>query len=97
MRKKGRGDIVKVGDLFEVYKKRLHAPEGVVIKTFQEVVEDLFSVKIPTTHCSYTVSTQMLAVRTSGPLKAEILMRKKEILAHLTARLEEKSAPKDIL
>ena len=43
MKKRERGDIVKVSDLFETYKKRLHAPQGTVIKTFKEVASDLLA------------------------------------------------------
>lgn len=97
MRKKGRGEIVKVSDLFETYKKRLRAPQGAVIKVFQEIIKDLFSFTIKPDQVAYTVSTRTLSLAVQGPLKSEILLRKKEVLAHLKGRLGEQSSPKEII
>lgn len=97
MRKKGRGDIVKVSDLFSVYKERLRAPQGSVIQAFQEVVNDVLGVSVPKEQCRYAVATKTLSVSVSGPLKSEILLRKEEILLHLKGRLGEKSAPRSII
>ena len=97
MRKKGRGDIVKVGDLFEVYTKRLKAPQGTVITTFREVVKDLLDVSIDKKQCAYTVATKTFKITAPGPLKSEILIRKREILMHMKGRLGEKSAPTEII
>ncbi len=97
MRKKGRGEAIKISNLFEVYKTRLKAPQGTVIKTFEEVVEDMFGIKIRSEQSSYTVTSRTIHVTAGGPLKSEIMLHKKEILAHLRGRLGEKSAPKDIL
>ena len=97
MTRKNPGEIVKIGNLFDKYKKTLKAPQGVVIDAFIEVIDDLMGFEIKKEQCRYTVSTKTLGVAVSGPLKSEITIRKKEILAHLKGRLGEKSAPKDIV
>lgn len=97
MRRRGRGNIVRAGDLFEVYKKRLRAPQGTIVAAFTEVVEDVLGAKLPRKSIAYTVATRMLRVIAPGPLKSEILLRKEEILTHLKGRLGAESAPKDIL
>lgn len=97
MKKTRGGDITKISELFAKYVQRLQAPQGTVIKTFQEVVHDLFGITIRKEQCSYTVSTRTLALTLPGPIKSEILLKKKEILTHLKGRLGEKSAPQNIL
>ena len=96
-KKKRGGDITKLSDLFEVYKQKLYAPQSVVIKTFQEVVQDLLGVEIPKDQCSYTPSTKTIGITTSGVVKTEILMRKEEILAHIKGRMGEKNTPTRIV
>ena len=91
------GEVKKLSDLFEKYKKQLIAPQGSVITAFQEVINDLFGITVSKEQVSYSVYTKILSVRIAGPLKTEIQLRKKEIISHLKGRLGEKSAPKDIL
>jgi len=88
---------VNIGSLFDKYKKKLKAPQKTIIKTFQEVIDDLFSFKIKSNQCSYTPSNKTLMINVGGPLKSEILLKKKEILVHMRGRLGEKSAPKEII
>ena len=97
MEKKVRGEITKISNLFDVYKKRLKAPQGTVIDAFIEIVTDLISVTLTKKQCSYSVFNKILYLNVSGPAKMEILIHKKEILTHLKGRLGEKSAPKNIL
>ncbi len=95
--RKGRGEIMKLGDLFEKYKKILKAPQGVIIDCFIEVVDDVIGLKIAKQQISYTVHSRTLSVRVSGPLKSEIKLRKKEILAHMKGRLGDQGAPIEIV
>lgn len=95
--RKGRGEIIKLSTLFEKYKKILKAPQGVIIDCFVEVTEDIIGIKIAKEQISYTVHTRTLSVRVSGPLKSEIKLRKKEILAHMKGRLGDQGAPVEIL
>ncbi len=91
------GEIKKVSDLFEKYKRVLKAPQGVVVDAFIEVVSDLVGIEIPKDRISYTIHNKTLTMRISGPLKTEILLKKKEILLHMKGRLGEKNAPKIFL
>ena len=95
--RQGKGQAVKIASLFEAYKTRLRAPQGVVVKTFQEVIKDMFNIAVRAEQCSYSVHSKTLTVNVSGPLKMEIRMRKAEILTHLKGRLGEKGAPQEIL
>ncbi len=95
--RKGRGEIVKLSTLFEKYTKTLRAPQGIVTDCFREVVDELIKLAIPKEKVKYSVHSKTLSVSVSGPLKTEIQLRKKEILAHMKGRLGEQSAPKEIL
>jgi hypothetical protein len=95
--RKGRGEVIKIGDLFEKYRKNLKAPQGSVIKVFQEVVFELLSIKIKKECIKYSPSTKVLSVGLGGVVKSEIKLHKEEILAHMNGRLGEKSGPKEIL
>ena len=95
--RKGRGEITKLSTLFEKYKKTLKAPQGIVIDCFTEVVSELLHIEIAKESVSYTVFNKTLRVRLSGPLRSEIALRKKEILAHMKGRLGEQSAPTEII
>ena len=91
------GEVKKVGDLFDKYKRTLRAPQGVVTDAFIEVVADLVGIEIPKEHISYSVHSKTLTMRISGPLKSEIFLRKKEILTHMKGRIGEQSVPKILL
>lgn len=91
-----RGELKSVASLFDTYKKRLVAPEGAVIGEFLELVEDMFSVKVPKSKVAYNPATKMLTMRGLGALRSEILMREREVLAHLKGRLGEKNAPRRV-
>jgi hypothetical protein len=95
--RKGSGEIKKLSSLFDKYRKTLHAPQGSVISCFQEIVAELFSINIKAERVSYSVGSRILSVRASGPLKSEITLHKKEILAHMKGRLGDQNAPRDIL
>lgn len=95
--RKGHGDIVKAGSLFEKYKKILKAPQGIVTDCFREVVSELIKIDIPKENVKYTVYSKTLSVRVSGPLKSEIQLRSKEILTHMKGRLGTENAPTTIL
>jgi len=97
MRKVGRGEVVKISKLFEVYRARFKAPESSVIKVFIEVVEDVLNITIKPSWCAYKPSSRVITLTLPGPIKTEILLSKKEILNHLKGRLGEKSSPKEIL
>lgn len=95
--RKGSGEIKKLSTLFEKYKLTLKAPQGVVTECFREVVAELIKIDIAKQNITYSVFTKTLSIRVSGPLKSEILLRKKEIINHMKGRLGEQSAPKEIL
>lgn len=97
MRRVGKGTPTKIGDLFEVYKKRLRAPQGSVIDTVVEVVDDLLGVSVDKKLFTYTPHSRTLTVKASGMLRTEIMLRKDEILSHVRGRLGPKSAPTTIL
>jgi len=97
MKKQRGGDVKKVGDLFDKYKRILKAPQGVVVDSFIEVVSDLVGIEIPKDRIVYTVYNKTLTLRVSGVLKTEIFLKKKEIILHMKGRIGEKSIPKIFL
>lgn len=95
--RKGRGEVMKIGDLFGKYRKTLKAPQGTVIDVFKEIIFEVLSIEIEKDTVKYSPSTKILSMSIGGPLKSEIKLHKEEILAHMKGRLGEKSAPVDIL
>lgn len=89
--------IKKIDSLFDKYKKVLKAPQGVVVDSFVEVVNDLVGIEIPKERVKYTTHNKTLSLAVSGPLKTEILLHKEEILVHMKGRLGSGSVPKMIL
>ena len=94
---KNNGGHVKIGNLFEVYKKRLRAPEGSVVSSCIEVVHDVLGISLTKNDISYTPHSRTLTFRARGPLKAELLMHREDILGHLRGRLGVEHAPHTIL
>ncbi|MFT7507151.1 MAG: hypothetical protein ACI92I_000290 [Acidimicrobiales bacterium] len=90
------GEVKKIGDLFEKYKRTLRAPQGIIVDAFIEVVGDLVGIEIPKERISYSVHNKTLTTQISGPLKTEILLKKEEILMHMKGRIGEQSVPKEI-
>lgn len=95
--RKDRGEVKKLGDLFEKYRKTLIAPQKTVIDTFIEVVDDILDIQLKPRWVRYTPASRTLALTAPGPVKSEIWLRKDELLAHMKGRLGEKSAPRTIL
>lgn len=95
--KKKERKLVAIHDLFAKYRNNLEAPEQTVKDAFCDVVDDLFSIRIPSERVSYNVASKTLSLAVSGALKTEIKVRQDEILTHLKGRLGAKSAPKTIL
>ncbi len=89
--------IKKIDSLFEKYKKVLKAPQGIVVETFIEVVQDLIGVEIPKERVKYTVHNKTLSLAISGALKTEIMLHKKDIINHMKGRLGAQSVPKVII
>lgn len=95
--RKGRGEIIKLSTLFEKYAKTLKAPQGIVVDCFREVIEELMQYPIAKEKITYVVYSKTLKINAPGPIKSEIQLRKKEIIAHMKGRIGEQSAPKEIL
>ena len=97
MRRSGRGEVKRVGELFEKYRRTLIAPQRTVVTTFVEVVSEVLGVTVSEKIIRYTPGSRTLYLQSGGPLKSEILMHRGEILAHMKGRLGEKNAPETIL
>ena len=94
--KSRRGEIIKVSDLFEKYKKVLRAPQSSVIKEVIEVISDLTGVTLSPKYIKYAVHSKTISITAPAILKQEIKLHQAEILIHLKARLGENSVPKMI-
>jgi hypothetical protein len=97
MRGRHEGPPKKLSDLFEVYRKRLRAPQGSVVDAAIEVIHDVIGVTLKKSEVTYTPRTRTLTLRTSGMVKSEVHLKKEEILAHLKGRLGPSNAPESIL
>jgi hypothetical protein len=97
MRRVAKEAPTKISDLFEVYKKRLKAPEKSVIHEVCEVLQDLLNLSLDAKSFSYSPHTRILTVKASGMIKTEIILKKDEILTHLKGRLGTQNAPTTII
>lgn len=93
---KRRGELIKVGGLFEKYKKILIAPQASVVGVFIEVVSDLCKINLKQNQVSYSVSSRTITLHVPSILKHEILRHNQDILDHCRGRLSEKNCPKVI-
>jgi hypothetical protein len=94
--KSRRGEIIKVADLFEKYKKVLKAPQSSVVKEVIEVIADITGVTLGPKYIKYAVHSRTISITAPAILKQEIKLHQDEILIHLKARLGENSVPKII-
>jgi len=94
---KKKGEIVKVKDLFEKYKKILQPPQKTVELESIRVIGEVSNIKLLEQQVGYTVSTRTLAIKAPSLLKQEVKIHNKEILEELKNRLGEKNSPKHIL
>lgn len=92
--KSRRGEIIKVADLFDKYKKVLKAPQSSVIKEVIEVISDITGVTLSPKFIKYTVHSRTVSITAPAVVKQEIKLHQDEIIIHLTARLGEQSVPK---
>lgn len=87
------GELKKMSSLFALYKDRLKAPQKSVIDASVEVIHDLTTIKLNPARCTYTVATRTFASNAPALIRQELARHEHEIVAHLKARLGEKSAP----
>jgi len=97
MFKRRGGEIVKVKDLFEKYRKVLQPPQKTVELESIRVIGEVVGVKLLEHQVGYTVSTRTLAIKAPGLLKQEVRMRNKDVLEELKKRLGVKNSPLQIL
>jgi len=95
--KKRRGEIIKVGALFEKYKLRLKPPQGSVINEVIEVIEDITGITLEKTQIKYSIHTKVISLNTPSLIKQEIKLKQDEILIYLKARLGVTNTPTLIL
>ena len=96
-RDKNSGELKKVSDLFESYRKRLRPPQKSVLRVFVEVVEELLSIQLDIEKLDYSVASKTIHLRVPSPVRSEVKLHEKELLAHLKARLGGLGAPKHLV
>ncbi len=69
--KSRRGEIIKVGDLFEKYKNVLRAPQSSVIKEVIEVIAELTGVTLSPKYLKYAVHSTTVSITAPAILKQE--------------------------
>ncbi|MEZ4103873.1 MAG: hypothetical protein R3B60_01150 [Candidatus Paceibacterota bacterium] len=94
---KRRGEIVKVGTLFEKYKNTLIAPQKTVETEALRVIGEMVGIKLNEDQVSYTVSAKILYINSSSLVKQEIVFHKEKILSELVKNLGQKNSPQNIL
>lgn len=92
-----RGELVRVGSLFEKYKKTIIAPQASVIQVVVEVVSDVCDITLKTSQVKYQVASRTVIIQAPAILKHEILRHSEDVLNHCRGRLGVKNSPKVIL
>lgn len=82
-----RGELVKVGSLFEKYAKTLKPPQRSVEKMACEAIQAIVGCVLEDNQVSYTVATRTLYIKAPALLRSEIKLHGSEILAVLRDRL----------
>lgn len=95
--KKRRGELIRVGSLFEKYATKLRPPERTVTTVVCEVIGDVMGYPIKENMVRYKVSTKTIELKMPSILKQEVLMHQNEIMVHLKGRLGETHAPRTIM
>jgi hypothetical protein len=93
---KRRGELIKVGSLFDKYKHILEPPQSIVIKEVVSVVNNVCGVVLTDKYITYSVHNKTIAITAPSIVKQEILRKKDTILIHLKGRLGKK-APQYII
>ena len=60
--KSRHGEIIKVADLFEKYKKVLKAPQSSVVKEVIEVIADITGVTLSPKYIKYAVHSRTISI-----------------------------------
>lgn len=94
--KKTDRNLKPINSLFDRYRQQLRPPQKVVVDEIVEVIEDLFTISLDPARVEYKPYEKCIYLRVSGVLKSELLVRKKEILAHVRGRLGVNQGPTDI-
>lgn len=90
------GETHPIKDFLARYKERLRPPQGTVIQAFCAAAA-AHNIPLDPKNVSYTPHTKTIAVRHSGPLKSEILIRKQELLLHCKNALGPQNAPEHVV
>lgn len=93
---KRRGELIKVGSLFDKYKNILQPPQATVLAEVIEVIDDVCGIVLQKKYIKYSVATKTISILAPSVLKQEIMRKQTEILIHLRGRLGTK-APTKIL
>ena len=91
------GNLKKVSDLFEAYRKRLRPPQQSVLRVFVEVVDELLSIQLEVEKLEYSVVSKTIHLKVPSAVRSELKLHEKELLAHLKARLGELAAPEHLV
>ncbi len=94
---KRRGELIKVGNLFDKYKDKIRAPQASVVVVVIDVIKDVCGITLQTQQVSYTVSSRTVTIHAPSILKHEVMRHSSEILVHCQGRLGDISCPKQIL
>jgi len=94
---KRRGELIRVGSLFDKYKNVIRAPQASVITVVIEVVEDVCGFVLLPHQVSYIVTSRVIVIKAPGVIRHEVLRRASDIILHCRGRLGEKNCPLSIL
>lgn len=89
-----RGEVVKLGSLFEKYEKLLIPPQASVEKEVIKIIGEVCGRTLVPGQVSYTVATKMVYLKVPSILKSDIMRSREEILSRLRSSLVQ--GPTDI-
>lgn len=92
-----RGELTKVGSLFDKYLKVLKPPQSSVEKVACEVINEVVGCRLLPHQVSYTVATRTLYVKAPGLIRTEVTLKRTEVLYRLKERLPGNDSPETLL
>ena len=91
--KKEYTGAVSISQYFDKYKKKLQAPQKVVIRHSIETIEECTGILLSESNFTYNVQSKLMVCKVASVYKSELKIQEKNIKQLLKQRLGEKNIP----
>ena len=91
--KKEYTGAISISKYFDKYKKKLQAPQRIVVKHSVEIVEECTGILLSESDFEYNVQSKVMVCKVASVYKSELKIQEKNIKQLLKQRLGEKNIP----